>query len=213
MNWISEHLQLIFAVVGALAYWLNQRREAEAARDAKKNPPPASLAEAEADDPFRAEKVREEIRRKIAQRRGGAPLPEPVRAEPPMVEEKKFPMPPLARPLAPTDTFGGPNRPLVRRTETVRPVEPVPAAVATTIASETYAASLERQEQLATKMRELAEQRAMVARKAAAVAVTDAAVAHSALAGNELRHDLRDPRSLRRAMVLREILGVPVALR
>jgi hypothetical protein len=62
-------------------------------------------------------------------------------------------------------------------------------------------------------MRELAEQRALVARKAAAVAVTDAAVAQSALAGNELRHDLRDPRSLRRAMVLREILGAPVALR
>ena len=72
MNWISEHLQLILAVAGALAYWLNQRREAEAAREAEKNPPPASLAEADADDPFRAEKVREEIRRKIAERRGGA---------------------------------------------------------------------------------------------------------------------------------------------
>jgi len=213
MNWISEHLQLILAVAGALAYWLNQRREAEAARDAEKNPPPASLAEADADDPFRAEKVREEIRRKIAERRGGAPLPEPVRAEPPLVEEKKFPLPPLARPLAPTDTFGGPSRPLVRRTETERRVEPAPASVPTTIAPETYAASLERQEQLATKMRELAEQRALVARKAAAVAVTDAAVAQSARAGHELRHDLRDPRSLRRAMVLREILGAPVALR
>ncbi len=213
MNWISEHLQLILAVVGALAYWLNQRREAEAARDAEKNPPPASLAEADADDPFRAEKVREEIRRKIAERRGGAPLPEPVRAESPMVEEKKFPLPPLARPLAPTDTFGGPVRPLVRRTETVRPVEPKAVPVATAIAPETYAASLERQEQLATKMRELAEQRALMARKAAAVAVSDAAVVQSALAGNELRHDLRDPRSLRRAMVLREILGAPVTLR
>jgi hypothetical protein len=140
-------------------------------------------------------------------------VPEPVRAEPPLVEEKRFPLPPLARPLAPTDTFGGPSRPLVRRAESVRPVEPAPAPVATTLAPETYAASLERQEQLATKMRELAEQRALVARKAAAVAVTDAAVAQSALAGNELRHDLRDPRSLRRAMVLREILGAPVALR
>ncbi|NBQ58989.1 MAG: hypothetical protein EBU32_11545 [Opitutaceae bacterium] len=190
MNWISEHLQLILAVAGAVAYWLNQRREAEAARDAEKNPPPASLAEADADD-------------------------EPVRAEPPLVEEKKFPLPPLARPLAPTDTFGGPSRPLVRRPETERRVEPAPAPVPvpTAIALETYAASLERQEQLATKMRELAEQRALVARKAAAVAVTDAAVAQSARAGHELRHDLRDPRSLRRAMVLREILGAPVALR
>lgn len=206
MNWISEHLQLILAVAGGLAYWLNQRREAEAAREAEKNPPPASLAEADAEDPYRAEKVREEIRRKIAERRGGAPLPEPVRAEPPLVEEKKLSLPPLARPLAPTDTFGGPSRPLVRRTETPRPVAP-------TLAPEAYAAALERQEQLATKMRELAEQRALASRKAAAVAETAAAVAQSALAGHELRHDLRDPRSLRRAMVLREILGAPVALR
>lgn len=213
MNWISEHLQLILAVAGGLAYWLNQRREAEVAREAEKNPPPASLAEADAEDPYRAEKVREEIRRKIAERRGGAPLPEPVRAEPPLVEEKKLSLPPLARPLAPTDTFGGPSRPLVRRTETPRPVAPAPAPVTPTLAPEAYAAALERQEQLATKMRELAEQRALASRKAAAVAETAAAVAQSALAGHELRHDLRDPRSLRRAMVLREILGAPVALR
>ena len=75
MNWLSEHSKLLFAIAGALAYLLNQRREAQAAREAEKNPPPASLAEAEANDPFRAEKVREEIRRKIAARRGGAPLP------------------------------------------------------------------------------------------------------------------------------------------
>jgi len=216
MNWLSEHSKLLFAIAGALAYLLNQRREAQAAREAEKNPPPASLAEAEANDPFRAEKVREEIRRKIAARRGGAPLPETVRAEPPLVEaEKGFQLPPLGRPLTPTDTFGGPSRPLVRRTETPRPMAPAPAPApaATTLAPETYAASLERQGQLATKIRELTEQRALVARKAAAVAVTDAAVAQRALAGNELRHDLRDARSLRRAMVLREILGTPVALR
>lgn len=214
INWLSEHSKLLFAIAGALAYLLNQRREAQAARAAEKNPPPASLAEAEAGDPFRAEKVREEIRRKIAARRGGAPLPEPVRAEPPLGEtEKGFQLPPLGRPLAPTDTFGGPSRPLVRRTEPVRPIEPAPVPAATILAAETYAASLERQEQLATKIRELTEQRALVARKAAALALSDAAVAQRALAGNELRHDLRDARSLRRAMVLREILGAPVALR
>lgn len=211
MNWISEHLQLILAIAGAAAYWLNQRREAAAAKEEEaKNPTPASMAEAEVEDSSRAEQVREDIRRKIAERRGGAPIPEPAfeRNESPVVEEKRFQLPPIGRTLEPIDTFGGPSRPLVRRAEPMRPVEP-PVIVA----SETLEASLQRQEQLATKLRELTEQRAMVARKAAAVAVTDAAAVQSARAGTELRHDLRDPRSLRRAMVLREVLGTPVGLR
>jgi hypothetical protein len=211
MNWISEHLQLILAIAGAFAYWLNQRREAAAAKEEEaKNPTPASMAEAEVEDSYRAEQVREEIRRKIAERRGGAPIPEPAfeRNEPPVFEEKRFQLPPIGRTLEPIDTFGGPSRPLVRRAESVRPIEP-PVIVA----SETLEASLQRQEQLATKLRELTEQRAMVARKAAAVAVTDAAAVESAREGTELRHDLRDARSLRRAMVLREVLGTPVGLR
>jgi len=114
-------------------------------------------------------------------------------------------MRPSAEPL---DPFGGPERPAVRRQEPVRRFEP-PVMVPT----ETLAASLERQEQLATRLRELTEQRAMAARKAAAVAVNNAAVAQRDLAGQELRHDLRDPRSLRRAIILREVLGTPVGLR
>jgi hypothetical protein len=81
------------------------------------------------------------------------------------------------------------------------------------VATETLEASLERQEQLAIKLQELADQRALAERRAAAVVVTQAAVARHALAGDELRRDLRDPRSLRRAMILREVLGAPVGLR
>jgi len=213
MKWIFDHFQLVLAIAGGIAYWLTQRREAAAAREAEKNPQPASMAEA--DDETRAEQVREEIRRKIAARRAGTALPEPVLterlpAEP--VPEPRFELPPVLRPrpaVGPTDTFGGPMIPALRRRDEAPQAEVSPVAVST----ETLEASLERQEQLAIKLQELADQRALAERRAAAVVVTQAAVARHALAGDELRRDLRDPRSLRRAMILREVLGAPVGLR
>jgi len=81
------------------------------------------------------------------------------------------------------------------------------------VASETLEASLVRQEQLALELQSLHEQRVLASRRAAVVAEGQAVIARRDLAGNELRHDLRDPRSLRRAMVLREVLGPPVAMR
>lgn len=214
MNWITEHLQLVLAIAGAIAYWLNQRRAAAAEKteaEMEKTAQPASMEEA--DDELRAEQVREAIRRKIAARREGAP--EAMPAEPPVVFEqapKETPLPPWmqSRPVAPVDPFGGPVRPAVKRSEPewVREVETPPV-----LSNETLEASLERQEQLAIKLQELADQRALAERRAAVVAVSEAAVAQRALAGDELRRDLRDPRSLRRAMILREVLGTPVGLR
>jgi hypothetical protein len=66
------------------------------------------------------------------------------------------------------------------------------------------------------RQRELAERLAALelARKqirATAVAVTGESL--TAMGTASLRHELRDPRTLRRAFVLREILGPPVALR
>ena len=83
LNWINEHLQVILTVAGVIAYWLTQRRSAEAEKAeaekeaAERSARPTSLAEAEAADESRAERVREEIRRKIAARRSGG---EPVRS-------------------------------------------------------------------------------------------------------------------------------------
>ncbi|MBC7367250.1 MAG: hypothetical protein H7343_10655 [Undibacterium sp.] len=216
MNWIIEHLQLVLAIAGGIAYWVNQRRTAAAEKQAEEaggNAQPSSMAEA--DDRMRAEQVRETIRRKIAARRDGVPA-EAARLERTVVieaGEKKFQLPPVMRPrpVSPLDPFGGPApRPVVKRAEPdwVRKVEPPPV-----LSSETLEASLERQEQLAVKLQELADQRALTERRASAVAVSKAALAQRALAGDELRRDLRDPRSLRRAMILREVLGVPVGLR
>jgi hypothetical protein len=210
MEWIAKNIQVILAVAGAIAYWLNSRREAaaqaEAEREAelRKSQQPASMAEGDADDEMRAEQVREEIRRKIAERRGEqAPAewsPPPLMPEP--EEERTFRSPPIEEPpemdvpppvLAPARTR-----------------QPEPAFQ---VASETLEASLVRQELLAQELQSLNEQRVLASRRAAVVAEGEAVIARRDLAGNELRHDLRDPRSLRRAMVLREVLGPPVAMR
>lgn len=106
MEWITKNIQVILAVAGAIAYWLNSRREAaaqaEAEREAelRKSQQPASMAEGDADDEMRAEQVREEIRRKIAERRGeSVPTewsPPPLMPEP--EEERSFRSPPLEEP-------------------------------------------------------------------------------------------------------------------
>src|SRR5882757_1843582 len=124
MNWILEHLQLVLAIAGGIAYWLNQRRVAAEAeksgREMEKNAQPSSMAEA--DDLMRAEQVRETIRRKIAARREGAPaeaMPAGQTAEAGEMEGRKFQLPPLMRPrpVSPLDPFGGPVRPPVKRAE------------------------------------------------------------------------------------------------
>jgi hypothetical protein len=213
MNWIIEHLQLVLAIAAGIAYWLNQQRVATAEKENEENPQskqPASMAEG--DDQLRAEQVRETIRRKIEARRLG--LPQAESAERTVVEEtveRKFELPPIIRPrpVSPLDPFGGPTRPAVKRTEPerVRTVEPP------VYSDEAAAASLERQTQLALKLQEYAEQKALAERRAAVIKTSEAAVAQRALAGEELRRDLRDPRSLRRAIILREVLGTPVGLR
>jgi hypothetical protein len=217
MNWINEHLQVILTVAGVIAYWLTQRRSAEAEKAeaekeaAERRAQPTSLAEAEAADESRAERVREEIRRKIAARRSGGEPVAPERPAPVETEDRPFQLPPLMRPLsAPVDTFGGPARPPVRRVEAVRPVEPPVLR-----SSESMAASLARQEELAEKLRELTEQRAIAERRAKTAAVSAAVETRRQEDARPIdaQGDLKDPRSLRRAIILREVLGPPVALR
>jgi hypothetical protein len=212
MKWITENIQVILAVAGAIAYWLNSQREAaeKAAQEKeaalRRAAQPASMAEGEAvaEDEMRNEQVRDKVRRMIAERRGETVPPEwsepPAMSEP--EEERSFRSPPIEEP--PELALPPPLQSPVRSQQ----VESDHA-----FARETLEASLVRQEQLALELQTLNEQRALVARRAAVVAEGEAVVARRDLVSNELRHDLRDPRSLRRAMVLREVLGPPVALR
>ncbi len=212
MKWITENIQVILAVAGAIAFWLNSQREAaeKAAQEReaalRRASQPAALAETDvaADDELRNEQVRDKVRRMIAERRGEAVPPEwsapPAMPEP--EEERSFRSPPIEEP--PELALPPPLSP---------PVWSQKAETADSLATETLEASLVRQEQLAVELQSLNEQRVLAARRAAVVAEGEAVVARRDLVSNELRHDLRDPRSLRRAMVLREVLGPPVALR
>lgn len=201
MNWILEHLQIVIAIVAAIAYMLKRGKpEDEAAGDP-------------GEDDERSRKIREEIRRKIAERReGGAAPASQAPAAPPVIR-------PTVRPtLQPVDPFGGPAKPSSLPLPTFRKAEPAPAQVPQPDAP-SLSAVLERQQQLAEQMKELERNRAAQQRRAAEIAArqreTATATARSDAAGDRdgWLEDLRTGQGLRRAMIQREILGPPVALR
>jgi len=145
--------------------------------------PPTSPEALDPDVAERTRRIQEQIRRKIAERRG-----EPVAAE-------VLPVGPEMEP------------PVM--------LEEAPAEPAST---PTAAAVLERQQQLANQMRALEHVRMSEQRRATQVTAdlkTESESERGMLTtsrGN-LLEDLRDPASLRRAFVLREVLGPPVGLR
>lgn len=209
MDWIFEHLQIIIVVAGAIAYWLNQRAREKAGQEAdydadgipenrpvRRDLAPRTLDGGASEQEERARRIREEIQRKIAERRGQTappPMPGPVFAErEPVFREEMDPFPP---PL--------------------RPVEmPPPEVVAAHVDTE----ALERQRRLAEQLEQLEQQRSE-ARRAASQARAEGRVAASgagsgpAVGVRGVGAELRDRRALRRAIVMREVLGAPMALR
>jgi len=159
----------------------------------------------ETEEQKRMRDVQERIRRKIAERRSGtAPL------APPSAESA----PPVLRPavVPPLDPFGGPT---MRRAmvETERRVQ----APARAERDPMDAVILERQKKLAEEMRGLEAARLVTVRNAAQIVAerqtTGADGGLLAARRADWLADLRGPQSLRRAIVLREILGPPVGLR
>ena len=227
MDWDWHYLKPLLIVAGAIAVWLKNRRGEQAGRPADydqddmtdnrapsrpwagevRELPPVSR---DGTDPEQAERVRriqEEIRRKIAERRGQAAPP---------------PMPAPA--LGPFN----PQRPLFREQPSVpapRSAPPPMASVREVVTTYDDAAALERQKRMAEQLAELEERRHEARRAAQALAeagpvfvptpAQESARAPGSPAGGTpgLTAGLRDPRALRRAMVLREILDPPLALR
>ena len=220
MDWIKEHFNIILTIAGVIAYWLNQRnreKNGEAADYDGDGVPDVPGQKRELDpvnrdgeDPEAAERVRrikEDIARKIAERRGqpapavpeGLPRPSTV-FDPfqPVFREESVPVqpPPLRAPAEPS------------RAELARAEE-----------EET----LERQRRLAEQFAELEKQRREARRLAQANAERGSEVgdrpvlvqASVSVAGgrSSLSAELRDPRAMRRAFILREVLDAPVALR
>ena len=163
----------------------------------------------ETEEQKRMREIRESIRRKIAERRGGtAPVAPPQM----LAAERDAESPP---PLRPTQTpqldpFGGPMQRGFIPTE--RKVAPVAAAP-----EPTETAILERQQRLAEEMRALEAARLASLRRAAQVTAdkqtADDVLGVPAAARASWRAELRSPANLRRAFVLREVLGPPVGLR
>ena len=163
---------------------------------------------AETGEERRLREVQERIRRAIAERRG-----EPVEAEAPPLLETSQPRTSWTQDPQPTDPFGGPLRRVLESLER----SPEPPVVAPPVA-ETRNAELVRQQHLAGQLRALAENRAIDQRRAASRAsdLVDSANSEAGMreaAHTRLQEDLTDVASLRRAIVLREILGTPVGLR
>lgn len=173
MDWIFDHLQVLIAAAAAVAYWLNQRRQEQA--DSEQEPEtrferdePGSADEAE-----RARRIREEIRRKIAERAGGGQV-------------QTAPAPP----------------PLYRR-ETA-----APATTPTQSAADV--AMLEHQRRLQEQLQALKP-----AQSSSVLPLTKPrrTIVQPMAGGLSLKHELRSQARLRRAIVLREVLGPPVGLR
>lgn len=189
MDWVFDHLQFIIAAAGAIAWWLNQRRQGQAEGEETVAPPDTTF-----DDPALAErtrKIREEIQRKIAERARGyaneqPTLPRDQQAEPPVVREVVVAQVP----------------PVSRRSSTAH------------LEAQRQAEILEEQATLAEKLREAEQMKAAVQKRVSyEAAIADHSGAARSLSRSTVLDDLRDPAALRRAFILREVLGPPVALR
>jgi hypothetical protein len=181
MDWIVEHLQVLFFVAIAIVAILQKLKVVRPGE----NPPGEPQAGPE--DTERTRRIQEEIRRRIMERRGLVPLAPP----PQEVAEATQDSPP----------------PII---EEVRPVVVARAPMVSAEVEATTSASqeFERQQQLIGQFRELE-----ASRRASTVTVPGSMAAEVAAPVYRMLPDLRSPRGLRRAIVLREVLGPPVGLR
>jgi hypothetical protein len=197
MDWILEHLQIVIAIAGAIAYWLNARNKEKAGEEAdydgdgvpdsplrrKEEARPAPAQRIDYDENMR--RLREEIRRKVAERQGqaaGRALPE-------------------IPPVMPSAPDWRREQADARRAETERE----------------SAAVLERQKALADQLAALKTQRQEAAHAANAAtwatqAVRPASATYAAGHDADWVRELRNARSLKKVIVLREVLGTPVGL-
>jgi len=116
--------------------------------------------------------------------------------------------------VPPLDPFGGPMRKILKEIERAAQPE-TPPQYDPTVPEK---AALERQKALQEQLKTLEAARVAEQRRAAELAASRQAMRAPALAGatfepGDLRARLRDPKELRRTIVLRELLGPPVALR
>ncbi len=188
MNWVTDHLQLVIAIAGAIGWWLNQRKQASAGAEATRPAEERGFADPELAE--RTRRIREEIQRKIEQRAKGYASEQPSR---PAAEA---PAPPIVREVV------------------VAPAPVRPGRGMSHEEAQRQAEILEQQATLAERLRRAELMKASVLKRTEFEAAT---ADHTATARTQTRstvlEDLRTPDALRRAFILREVLGPPVALR
>lgn len=206
MKWILEHLQLIIGAAAAIAYFLNRRARNGGDEETTTNSPTNLGSDEQAE---RTRRIQEEILRKRAARRS-APEAEDPQAHRPTI-------PPLVRPsqIPPIDTFGGPGRQIFRKLERAANESTRPQVDEARVRAQ--ADEITRQARLAEQLRELERARREQERRAAdikaATLVRPALARATSLPSPSARDALRNRGELRRAMILREIVGPPVGLR
>ncbi len=218
MAWLLDHIQIIIVVASAIAYWLNQRHRekqglpADYDEDGKPENRPAQTAydpaSMEAEEAERTRRLMEELRRKRAER-SGEPLA-PLASEPARLPKPPIVVAPARRFENPPPVFQDPLADMMKDIARRYSQQPEPAP--TGIDQEMLA----RQRELEEKVRQLDAQKGAALKRASEIRKTAALraeyVPHSDLTGG-LVGSLRDPASLRKAILLSEILGKPLALR
>lgn len=201
MKWIQLLLDNIWAVViiGGVLLQLFQAITKKKGADEAAPGQPEQTKEYEFEDPDLAErtrKIREEIQRKIAQRQRGGAEPEMVPAPEPTVMDTDAP-PPLVREVVVSAPQPSPQVRSGSRLDAQRQAEIL----------EQQAAWQEKLSE-AKRMKESASKRTEFEEATADHSTAKRAATRSTVIG-----DLRSPDALRRAFILREVLGPPVALR
>ncbi|OHE89255.1 MAG: hypothetical protein A3G75_05385 [Verrucomicrobia bacterium RIFCSPLOWO2_12_FULL_64_8] len=189
MDWILEHLQVLFAIAIVIVAILQKLKLKGGGMAEEDQPPTTDVDEAE-----RTRRLQEEIRRKITERRGKTP------GAPPLPSETAFPPPVMAQPP-----------PMI---EEVRPVEvepPPPESLQPAPAAE-ISEALARQHQMLEDLKRY--QMMQIKAPGATPPVAGHAMEIPAEAPvDSWLDELHQPVGIRRAVILREILGPPVGMR
>lgn len=202
LDWVTKHAVTLVIIAGVIAQLIKAVR-GQKDTDADADATPTTPADRHFEDPELAERtrrIREDIQRKIEERRraaGQGGYAEPPAAPAPMPEPVSYEVPP----------------PIVR--EVVVEQAPPPARATTPrLEQQRHAEILEQQAALAEKMRELELMKAAATRRTEfEQATADTRTERKVAARAAMLGELKDAQALRRAFVLREVLGPPVALR
>jgi len=184
IQWLIDNAWSLVIIVGVLMQLIQAMTKKKGGQEPTEEQPPKEYEFEDPDLAERTRRIREEIQRKIEQRTQ-------ARVEPPADPAEV--VPPVIREVA---------------------VRPLASTGHTRLDSQRHAQILEEQAALMEKLQEATRLKAAVSKRLEFESATaDHSTEKLADARSALLGDLSTPQALRRAFVLREVLGPPVALR